>query len=99
MAFVADTGVVVGGSHPFCYDEYMNSMKPQEVIAAAEHLSAEDRVTVVDSLLKTLDPPDDDIDREWLAVARKRMREIDCGEAGLVPGEVVFARLKERLQK
>jgi hypothetical protein len=69
-----------------------NVMKTRDLITAAENISAEDRAAVVDSLLKTLDPPDAEIDQQWLAVAQQRLHTIENGKAELVASEQVFAK-------
>ena len=71
----------------------------KEIIQEAESLPVEDRVIVVDSLLRTLNPPDAEIDRQWVAVAKRRLAELRSGRVKLVPGDEVFAKLRERFQK
>ena len=71
----------------------------REIIKEAESLPVEDRVIVVDSLLRTLNPPDAQIDREWAAVARRRLAELRSGQVKPIPGDQVFAKLRERFQR
>jgi len=71
----------------------------REIIKEAESLPVEDRVIVVDSLLRTLNPPDAEIDREWAAVARRRLAELRSGQVKPIPGDQVFAKLRERFQR
>ena len=67
-----------------------------EIIHEAESLPVEDRTVIVDSLLRTLNPPDLEIDRKWAAVARRRLEELRSGRVKPVPGEEVFARIRQR---
>ena len=46
----------------------------RDLIAQAMSLPVEDRALVVDSLLRSLNPPDSDIDRKWAAVATPTKR-------------------------
>ncbi len=67
-----------------------------EIIREAESLPVEERAVVVDSLLRSLNPPDPEIDRKWAAVARRRLEELRSGRVKPIPGEEVFARIRKR---
>ncbi|MFC1600891.1 addiction module protein [Candidatus Sumerlaeota bacterium] len=45
----------------------------KELIEQAQSLPLEDRAFLVDSLLRTLNQPDAEIDRQWAEVAERRM--------------------------
>lgn len=68
----------------------------EEIIQEAASLPVEERIIVVDSLLRTLNSPDPDIDKEWAEVAKRRLDELRSGRVNPVPGDQVFARIKER---
>jgi len=58
-------------------------------------LPAEVRMGLVNRILASLNlPTQPDIDRLWAAEAERRVGEIDRGEVGLIPGEVVFDRIR-----
>jgi len=67
-----------------------------EIIHEAESLPVEERTMVVDSLLRSLNPPDPEIDRKWSAVAKRRLEELRSGRAKPIPGDEVFARIRGR---
>ena len=67
-----------------------------EIIHEAESLPVEERTLVVDSLLRTLNPPDPEIDKKWVAVAKRRLAELRSGRAKPIPGEKVFAKIRQR---
>lgn len=71
----------------------------KDVIREAKSLPVEARLLVVDSLLRTLNPPDALVDREWVAVAKRRLAELRSGRVKAVPGDRVFAKVRERFQK
>lgn len=48
---------------------------------------------VVDSLLRSLNPPESELDKKWAAVGRRRLAEIRSGAVAAVPGEQVFAKI------
>ncbi len=71
-------------------------MKADELIAEVTSLPVEQRVFIADSILKSLNPPESDIDRKWAEVATRRLAELRAGQVEAVPGTEVFARIWER---
>ena len=71
----------------------------KEIIQEAESLPVEERAKVVDSLLRSLNPPNAEIDRQWAAVAKRRLAELRSGSVKPVPGDAVFAKVRQRLSK
>ena len=67
-----------------------------EIIHEAESLPVEERTVVVDSLLRSLNPPDPEIDQKWAAVAKRRREELRSGRVKPIPGEEVFAKIRQR---
>lgn len=72
----------------------MHGMK--EIIAEAECLSVEERAIVIDSLLRTINPPLADVESEWMKVAQHRLAELRSGQVRAVPGSEVFAKISGR---
>lgn len=68
-------------------------MKIKDLIDEAEALPVEERALVVDSLLRSLNPPESKIDKKWASVASKRLREVRSGAVKTVPGEEVFDKI------
>ena len=68
----------------------------KEIIEEATALPIESRTAVVDSLLRSLNMPDPEIDRAWLDIAKRRLAEIRSGHVTPVPGDQVFAKVRER---
>ena len=71
----------------------------REIIQEASSLPVEDRALIIDSLMKTMNQPDDDIDRVWGVVARQRLDDLRSGKVCGVPGEEVIARFHRRFQQ
>jgi putative addiction module component (TIGR02574 family) len=71
-------------------------MKTKDLIAEAISLPVEERAMVVDSILKSLNPTESDIDKKWAAVAKRRLRELRSGEVQAIPGDEVFKRIWKR---
>lgn len=60
-------------------------------------LPADARLGLVEKLLSSLNLPiDEDIERLWAEEAERRVAQIDAGEAKLVPGEEVFAKIRSK---
>jgi len=72
-------------------------MKTADLMTEAASLPLEERARLVDSLLQTLNPADDSASTAWLAVARRRLDEIDSGQVAPIDGETVFAKVGRRL--
>jgi putative addiction module component (TIGR02574 family) len=71
----------------------MHSTK--DIIQEATALPVEERIIVVDYLLRTLNIPNQDIDKEWVGVAKRRLAELRSGRVNPVSGDQVFARIRE----
>ena len=71
----------------------------KEMIREAESLPVEERAKLVDSLLRSLNPTDAAIDRKWVAVARRRLKELRSGKVNAVPADVVFAEVQKLFAK
>ena len=67
-----------------------------EIIHEAEALPVEERAMVVESLLRSLNPPDPEIDRKWAAVAKRRLDELRSSRVKPIPGDKVFANIHKR---
>jgi hypothetical protein len=72
------------------------SVTTKELIEEAVSLPVEERALVAESILRSLNAPDPDIDRKWAVVARRRLAELREGARKPVPGEEVFRRIWER---
>ena len=59
----------------------------KDIIRDAESLPAEERIAVIDSLLRTLNRPSPEIDKAWIKVAKA------------IPGDQIFAKIKERFDQ
>lgn len=71
-------------------------LKTDELLNEAMSLPVELRAQLVDELLKSLNPTRAEIDELWAAEAERRIAEIEAGQAKLIPGAEVFAKLREK---
>lgn len=70
-----------------------------EIIREAESLPIEQRAAIVESLLRSLNPPEPETDRQWAEVARRRLDEINSGAVQPIPGEDVFAKIRDKYSR
>lgn len=75
----------------------MHGMK--EIIEEAKSLSTEERLLVIDSLLRTINLPVPELDSEWAAVAENRLSELQSGRIEALPGEDVFKKVNKTFEK
>ena len=71
-------------------------MKVKDLISEAVSLPIEERTLLVESLLRSLNPTDTEIDNAWAAEAERRLAELRSGGAKAVPADEVFAKIKKR---
>ncbi len=74
-------------------------MNTKQLIDKAVSLPVEERALVVDSLLRSLNQPQSEIDKKWVAVANRRLLELRNGAVDAVPGQKVFERIWERFDR
>ena len=74
-------------------------MNTKELIDKAVSLPVEERALVVDSLLRSLNQPESEIDKKWAAVAKRRLAELRSGAVKAVPGQEVFDKIWQRFEK
>lgn len=71
-------------------------MNTKKIIEEAMSLPVEERAMVIDSLIKSLNPPDPEIEKKWAAVAKQRLEELRSGKVKAVPGDEVFEKIWQR---
>ena len=72
----------------------------KDIEAKIRSLKPEEKTELLRSLIADLDgPPDSKVEREWVAVAKRRHREIVEGKVKPVPGDRVFENVRSRLKE
>ncbi len=74
-------------------------MNTKELINEAISLPVEERVIIVDLLLRSLNQPKTEIDKKWAEVAKRRLAEIRSGKVKVIAGEEVFDEIYKRFNK
>lgn len=70
-------------------------LSTKDIIEEASDLPVEERIAVVDSLLRTLNATDPQIDEAWAEVAERRLADLHSGRTKAIPGEEVLRELRE----
>jgi putative addiction module component (TIGR02574 family) len=73
--------------------------KTQDLIDEAISLPIEERALLVDSLLRSMNPSDEENDQKWASEAKVRLDQLRSGKVKPVPGEEVFKKIWKRLEK
>lgn len=73
-------------------------MSMKDLIDQANSLPVEERVFVVDSLLRSLNAPGSGVDERWAVVAQARLKEMRSDAVEAVPGDEVFERIWKRFE-
>ncbi|MCF6179299.1 MAG: addiction module protein [Geopsychrobacter sp.] len=74
-------------------------MNTQELINEAVMLPVEDRARLADSLLRSLNPPEAQIDEAWAELASRRLAELNSGKVKGISGQEVFHKIRQRFEK
>ena len=70
-----------------------------ELISIAKSLPLDERAEIVDSLLESMHPTDDEIDNLWKAEVERRLDSYDQGVGEMIPGDAVFQKINQRFAK
>lgn len=71
-------------------------METKDLIAEAISLPVEERAIIADLLLKSLNPPESDIDKKWSAIAKRRLTELRSGKTEGISGDEVFKKIQNK---
>lgn len=74
-------------------------MNTKQLIDKAVSLPVEKRALVIDSLLRSLNQPESEIDKIWAKEAKRRLNELRSGRVKAIPGEEVFKKVWDRFEK
>ena len=74
-------------------------MNTKQLIDEAVSLPVEERALVADTLLRSLNQPESEIDKKWIEVGRQRLNELRSGAITGIPGEKVFQKIWAKFDK
>lgn len=70
-----------------------------QIIHEAEFLPVDERIQIVDSLLRSLNQPNPELDQLWITASQGRLDELRSGTVTGISVESVVARLQTRFPK
>ena len=70
-------------------------MEVKKIIKEVAALPVEERILIADSILRSLNPVNTDIENEWIKTAKKRLEELRLGKVKTIPGEEVFKKIQD----
>lgn len=70
-----------------------------ELADMVDSLPIDMKLELIDRLLKSISPTNKDVEEAWKDEVERRIDEVERGEVKLIPGEEVFARMRERYNK
>ncbi|MBV5319711.1 MAG: addiction module protein [Chlorobium phaeobacteroides] len=73
-------------------------MNTKQLIEKAVSLPVEERALVLDSLLRSLNQPESEIDKKWSQEAKRRLAELRSGQVQAIPGDEVFAEVWKKFE-
>ena len=76
------------------------SVIANKVVEEALSLPSDERVSLVEKLLTSLNLPiQAEIDQMWMEEAERRVSQIERGDVELIPGDEVFAKIRRKHQR
>jgi putative addiction module component (TIGR02574 family) len=69
------------------------------LIELAEALPIDEKALLVDRLLDSMYPHDEEIDELWRIEAERRVEDVRTGKVETIPGEKVFEEIEKRFGK
>jgi putative addiction module component (TIGR02574 family) len=70
-----------------------------EIMDVVDSLPIDMKLEIIDRLLESISPGRKGIAEAWGAEVERCIDEVENGEVKLIPGEEVFARMRERYKK
>ena len=68
-------------------------MEIKKIIEEAISLPVEERALIADSILRSLNPVESEIDKKWIKIAKDRLNDLKSGKIKSVPGDEVFNKI------
>lgn len=70
-----------------------------ELVDMVDSLPIDIKLEVIDRLLESISPSRKEIEDAWGEEVERRIDEVESGKVKTIPGEEVFARMRQRYNK
>ena len=70
-----------------------------EIMDVVDSLPIDMKLEIIDHLLESISPTKKEVEEAWKEEVERRIDEVENGKVKLIPGEEVFARMRERYSK
>ena len=70
-----------------------------DLISIADSLPIDLKLELIDKLLESVSPRTNEIDELWKTEIERRIDEVESGTVQTIPGDEVFAKVRERFGK
>lgn len=70
-----------------------------DIMERAEMLPIDMKLELIERLLGSISATSQDVEEAWKEEVERRIDEVESGDLTLIPGEKVFARMRERYRK
>ena len=70
-----------------------------DLMERVESLPIDMKIELVDKILESLTPNQKEIDELWKIEVERRIDDLESGKAKTIPGQQVFANIRERFGK
>ncbi len=70
-----------------------------DLISIADSLPIDLKLELIDKLLESVSPRTNEIDELWKTEIARRIDEVESGTVQTIPGDEVFAKVRERFGK
>ena len=71
-------------------------METKNIIEEVISLPVEERALIADSILRSLNPVNPEIEEKWIKVAKERLEELKSDKVKAIPGNEVFNKIKQK---
>jgi putative addiction module component (TIGR02574 family) len=71
-------------------------METKKIIEEVISLPVEERALIADSILRSLNPAESEIDKKWIELAKDRLKELKSGKIKALPGDDVFNKIWQK---
>lgn len=70
-----------------------------DLMERVESLPIDMKIELVDKILESLTPNQKEIDELWKIEVERRIDEVESGKVKTIPGDEVFAKIRDRFRK